>query len=281
MADSTDDIDMEIYFSGQKLYGNDFSQKQIDAWFADEAEGYYNLTKSLENEKYVYGYHALNKRHSFSKLPQKRFAHVLGVGSAYGAELLPILAQSDQISILEPSDGFKSTVLNGVPVNYVKPVASGDMPFDANSLDLITCFGVLHHIPNVSKIVKEFYRVLKPGGYALVREPVISMGDWRKPRTGLTKRERGIPLPVFRDFVEQAGFKVVRERNCMFSLTSRLRYIISGPVFNNEAVVALDALLSMLPIWPKVYHARKAWQKLRPTAIYYVLQKPIPDVPNA
>lgn len=278
MTDTVDDAGMAVYFSGSKLYGNDFSQDQIDAWFADEAEGYFNLTQATgEEAKYAYGYHALNRRHGFSKLPQKRFAHVLGVGSAYGDELTPILAHSDRVSILEPSDGFKSTVLNGVPVSYVKPVASGDMPFDSDSLDLITCLGVLHHIPNVSKVVNEFYRVLTPGGYALVREPIISMGDWRKPRSGLTKRERGIPLAVLRGFVEQAGFKVVHERKCVFSLTSRLRHVIAGSVFNNEAVVALDAWLSTLPIWPKVYHARNAVEKLRPTAVYYVLQKPLHD----
>lgn len=279
MTGSSDDVEMEVYFSGQKLYGNDFSQDQIDAWFADEAEGYFNLSQSYKNHEY--DCHALNNWHGFSKLPQKRFDHVLGVGSANGEELTPILASSDRISILEPSEGFKCTVLNGVPVNYVKPVASGDMPFDSNSFDLITCFGVLHHIPNVSKIVNEFYRVLKPGGYALVREPVVSMGDWRKPRTGLTKRERGIPLPIIKNFVEQAGFKIIHERKCMFSLTSRLRYIVPGPTFNNEAIVALDGLLSLLPIWPKGYHARSVWQKLRPHAIFYVLQKPIPEARNA
>lgn len=276
MAADAGDVGMEVYFSGKKLYGNDFSQDQIDAWFADEADGYFNLTQSGDGD-YAYGYHALNKWHGYSALPKRRFDHVLGIGSAYGDELEPILGLSDRISILEPSDGFKSTVLNGVPVSYVKPVASGDMPFDSNSLDLITCLGVLHHIPNVSKIVDEFHRVLKPGGYALVREPIISMGDWRKPRTGLTKHERGIPLPVLRGFVKEAGFKVVREHKCMFSLASRLKHVVPGSVFDNASVVALDALLSALPIWPRVYHARNAMQKLRATSVYYVLKKPSLD----
>lgn len=275
VTDGADDIEMEIYFSGEKLYGNDFSQTQIDAWFADEAEGYFNLTTSGSGE-YAYGYHALNRRHGFSHLPKRRYSHVLGVGSAYGDELEPILKHSDRVSILEPSDGFKSAVLHGVPVSYVKPIASGSLPFDSNSFDLITCLGVLHHIPNVSKVIEEFYRVLKAGGYALVREPIISMGDWRKPRSGLTKRERGIPLMALRDFVKRAGFKVVRERKCMFSLSSRLRRVVGGSVFNNAAVVALDECLCALPVWPRVYHARNAAQKLRPTAVYYVLQKPLP-----
>lgn len=275
MTADASDAGMEAYFSGKKLYGNDFSQEQIDAWFADEADGYFNLTQSGDGDyAYGYGYHALNKWHGYSALPKRRFVHVLGIGSAYGDELGPILAQCDRVSILEPSDGFKSTVLNGVPVSYVKPVASGDMPFDSNSFDLVTCLGVLHHIPNVSKVVEELHRVLKPGGYALVREPIISMGDWRKPRMGLTRHERGIPLPLLRGFVKEAGFNVVRERKCMFSLTSKLKHVVSGSVFNQAFVVALDALLSALPIWPKAYHARSALHKLRPRAVYYVLKKP-------
>jgi SAM-dependent methyltransferase len=275
VAEATDS-EMDEYLSGAKLYGNDFSQDQIDAWFADEAEGYFNLTQA-GNGEYVYGYHALNRRHGYSGLPKRRFTHVLGIGSAYGDELAPIASSADRISILEPSEGFEGTVLNGVPVSYVKPVASGDIPFGTDSLDLVTCFGVLHHIPKVSKVLEELYRVLKPGGYALVREPIISMGDWRKPRRGLTKRERGIPLPILRDFVQQSGFRVLRERKCMFSLMSRLKHLVSGPVFDHAAVVALDALVSALPVWPDVYHARNAVQKLRPTAVFYVLQKPPTD----
>lgn len=82
MATDTGDVGMDSYFSGEKLYGNDFNQDQIHAWFADEAEGYFNLTQSSGDGKYAYGYHTLNRRHGFSQLPQKRFAHVLGVGSA-------------------------------------------------------------------------------------------------------------------------------------------------------------------------------------------------------
>lgn len=264
---------MDDYFSGRKLYGDDFSPEEIDAWFADEAEGYFALTKDSEDE-YSYGYHELNKRHGYSALPNRKFAHVLGIGSAYGEELRPILTRCERISILEPSDGFKNAALDGVPLKYFKPVASGEMPFAKCSVDLITCFGVLHHIPNVSRIVNEFFRVLKPGGYVLVREPIISMGDWRNPRVGLTKRERGIPLQIMGGFVRRLGFDVLRERKCMFSLTSRLRYIVSGPVYNNRFIVAFDAAVSSFPFWPKAYHAKNALQKLRPTSVYYVLRKP-------
>lgn len=63
------------------------------------------------------------------------------------------------------------------------------LDFESEQFDLITCLGALHRIPNVSMVVNELYRCLGKGGYLLLREPVVSMGDWSVPREGLTKRE--------------------------------------------------------------------------------------------
>lgn len=43
-----------------------------------------------------------------------------------------------------------------------------ELSFKDNTFDLIFCFGVLHHIPNTSKAIKEIHRVLKPGGKAII-----------------------------------------------------------------------------------------------------------------
>ena len=271
-AIDSENAEMKLFFSGERLYGDDFSQELIDEWFADEGDGYFNLTRS--SGVYAYGYHALNQHHGYSYLPKKRFGCVLGVGAAYGEELEPILQFSNQIFILEPSDGFGKTELKGVPISYRKPLATGDIEFDADTFDLITCFGVLHHIPNVSKVVKEFYRVLKPGGYVLLREPIHSMGDWRKFRRGLTKRERGIPIQLLREFIRTSGFRVIRENKCMFSLVSRLQRFVQGSVWNNQSIVKFDLWLSKLAFWPDDYHARNTLQKIRPTSVFYVLEKP-------
>lgn len=40
----------------------------------------------------------------------------------------------------------------------------------SNSIDLITCFHVLHHIDNIDDIINEFYRVLKPDGILIILE---------------------------------------------------------------------------------------------------------------
>lgn len=38
------------------------------------------------------------------------------------------------------------------------------LPFGNNSVDVVSCFAVLHHIPEYTHLIKEVQRVLKPGG---------------------------------------------------------------------------------------------------------------------
>lgn len=47
-----------------------------------------------------------------------------------------------------------------------------DMNFTDNSFDVIFCSHVLEHVPEDLKAMKEFYRVLKPGGWAILQVPL-------------------------------------------------------------------------------------------------------------
>jgi 2-polyprenyl-3-methyl-5-hydroxy-6-metoxy-1,4-benzoquinol methylase len=195
---------------------------------------------------------------------------VLGFGAADGREVEAILARAKQVTILEPSDGFSNERFT-----YVKPQPSGIMPFADNSFDLITCLGVLHHIPNVSTILSEFARVLRPGGLCLAREPIISMGDWRVARKGLTRHERGIPMGWFKAACGRNKLEIVSEAKCMFSIISLAQKHVRWSLYDSPFVVVMDALLCGLPIWPKAYHPRSSLHKFRPQSCFFVLRKPI------
>jgi predicted SAM-dependent methyltransferase len=45
-------------------------------------------------------------------------------------------------------------------------------PFRARSFDAVICNHVLEHIPNDSAAMQEIYRILKPGGWALLQVPL-------------------------------------------------------------------------------------------------------------
>ena len=264
---------MEPFFSGARLYGEELSLAEIEQWYAEEGEGYANLGAGFK-DRYQYVYHELNRLHGFKGMNYKEPVNVLGFGSAYGEELQPILNHAQHITIIDPSDAFVCDHIGIVPCQYVKPEASGKLSFSDNQFDIVTAFGVLHHVPNVSSVISEVSRVMKPGATMLLREPVVSMGDWRFPRVGLTKHERGIPLALLRNMVEDAGLVVQRETLCMFPPLSGLVRHMTPAVYNSVFWTRIDALLSELFRWNLTYHANSPWKKFRPTSVFLVLKKP-------
>jgi len=264
---------MSTYLAGERLYGEDLSPAEMENWYAEEAEGYASLG-AADRTSYSYSYHELNIRHGFRYLPNRVFNHVLGLGAAWAEELLPIVDRVRQITVLEPSSAFLRNELRGVPVHYVRPGQLGAFPFDDCTFDLATCFGVLHHIPNVSFVAGELARCLKPGGFLLLREPIISMGDWRGARRGLTVRERGIPLPLLREILAAVGLLVVRERLTGFTPLLRVLSRFGIAIYKHKSLTIVDEAVCGMLRYRLRYHATNVFQKIRPSAVYMVVGKP-------
>jgi len=236
--------DLSIYFSGMKIYGGNLSIEEIEEWFKDEQYGYAYLG-SKDKTKYRYKYHELNRYHGYKHLKDIRIKNALAFGGAYGDEVIPIIGQIENLTILEPSEAFSGTEeIQETPCNYVKPGTNGDIPFADNTFDLITTLGVLHHIPNVTHVMKELYRCLDKGGIMLVREPIVSMGDWTKPRPGLTKRERGIPIKIFHEIISKTGFEVKYESLCVFRAIPKLLNNFGISAYNSRIATKVDQILS-------------------------------------
>ncbi len=256
---------------GEKLWGDDLDAAGIEAWHRDEKEGFSELVTRPGRRRPTYVYHALNERHGFRHLPDGSLGRVLGLGSAWGDEFAPIAQRVESLTIVDPSDAWGRDAVHGIPTRWVKPVPSGALPFESGSFDLVTCFGALHHIPNVSAVVGELGRCLREGGHLVVREPIVSMGDWREPRPGLTRRERGIPLAIFRSIWESAGLAPVYQALCAFPLTPRLVRVFGRHPYLDPRAVALDAWLSRRFAWNLRYHRRTRAEKLCPTSLAAVL----------
>lgn len=266
---------MKEYFSGKELYGDDFSYEQIVKWYEEEAEGYADLG-SKDKTTYAYGYHAMNRIHGFNKVKAEMFENVLGFGSAWGYEFEPIIQKINNLTIIEPSDNLVNNKVGNIRPKYVKPSIKGDLPFENNCFDLITCFGALHHVPNVSFVVKELLRVLKPNGYLLLREPIVSMGDWQKPRRGLTKNERGIPVHIFEKAMSKSSVDVVSKQYC-FTATYAMQLIFGRffkrPLYAYQWYVILDKIMARMLRKNMRYHATRKINKIAPASVFYVIRK--------
>ena len=97
-----------------------------------------------------------------------------------------------------------------------------DLPFEDNQYDVILCNHVLEHIPDDTKAMQELYRVLKPGGMAILQIPQdLSRATTFADDTITDQKERAKIFGQYdhvriygRDYfnkLRSIGFKVIEE----------------------------------------------------------------------
>src|SRR5437867_4322044 len=115
-------------------------------------------------------------------------------------------------------------------------IREGRLPFSENSFDLVTCFGVLDYLPDFDPMLREIYRVLQPGGYALIslpnlagwqnrlflllgyqlrdvevsRERVVGVHRWYASDSHPVGHIHTVTVGAFRELMEHHGFHTVR-----------------------------------------------------------------------
>jgi SAM-dependent methyltransferase len=255
---------------GEELYGDNLSRAQVEYWFAENARGYSEVSgDSLRPEHY--GYYELNRRSLLRHLPAgRRFRHALGLGSGYGAEFRPLADRIDRLTIVESGDGYGVDPALRMPTEVLRAEPRGDLPVEHGAVDLVTCFGVLALIPNVSHVISEFARVLEPGGFLLLREPATSLGGgWGRPSPGRLQgipHARGIPRSFLLRKLPAHGFSV--ERESLHGFPVILKTWQHGLVPHNSPILTSLDLAICRVLAPRLrYHAENSWQKVRPTGI--------------
>jgi ubiquinone/menaquinone biosynthesis C-methylase UbiE len=94
-----------------------------------------------------------------------------------------------------------------------------DILFGESLFDVILCSHVLEHIEDDQKAIREFHRVLKPGGWAILQVPVASkLEETLEDAKVKTPEERELAFGLkehvriygldYKDRLENAGFTV-------------------------------------------------------------------------
>ncbi len=93
----------------------------------------------------------------------------------------------------------------------LKDVKQGEaekLPYDDSSFDLVTGLDVVEHLDDDLGGLREMYRVLKPGGSALLFVPAFNF-LWGV-QDNISHHRRRYRLPSLQDVIRRAGFKVER-----------------------------------------------------------------------
>jgi ubiquinone/menaquinone biosynthesis C-methylase UbiE len=102
-----------------------------------------------------------------------RNKQVLEIGLGQGADSMQLINRGaiyhgidlTEESVRRVKERF---ALFNKPYQQVQVANAEQIPYADNSFDIVYSHGVIHHSPNIEKIVAEIHRVLKPGGQAVI-----------------------------------------------------------------------------------------------------------------
>ena len=179
-----------------------------------------------------------------------RRARILDVGCGTGANLLMLSQYGDAEGVDVSEDALAFCRERGL--DQVRQGAGEELPYDDNTFDLVTAFDVVEHMDDDLAGLREMFRVLRPGGHALIFVPTF-MFLWGV-QDDVSNHRRRYRLPELRRVMEQAGFEI--ERSTYANITFFLPILlirklmrltgIKAETENNINVPAFNGVLGAL-----------------------------------
>jgi len=168
----------------------------------------------------------LHARHELQKIiKNKKNCEILEIGSSSGYLLQEIkdsfpesfLIGSDCIS--EPLEKI-SQKIPGIPLLQFDIV---NCPLPDNCVDVVVALNVLEHIEDDQTALKQFFRILKPGGYAIIEVPAHQeLYDFYDEQL---KHFRRYSIHNLCSLATQAKFTIVRASHLGFFMYPGFRYL--------------------------------------------------------
>lgn len=244
------------------------SQRQIEEWSQDEDNS--DLYKqSADDRRRFLDYKSRHlgwaqSEYYFRKLGIPIRGKVLeqGAGCFWLSSYLSSFKEVDEIIGVELSKdrilAFRDLALDLFPASNAKKIryVVGDMHqlhVPDGSIDIVTCDAVLHHADNLVAVLRECWRVLKPGGWFIaLREPTISTLRLTPPQFHSRYPEDGTAMYYYVDGWKSAflnaWFQNIKIQHFMEYGLVRGRPV---PWFARRALRALDPRIP-LRFYPKV-----------------------------
>lgn len=135
----------------------------------------YHKMFSVENDHFWYrGMRKIIEKLLDKYLIKRINNNILDAGCGTGANIFFLKKYGDVWGMDMSSEAIKFCKKRGLKNLTIGSIEK--LPYKSDFFDVVTCFEVLYHknVHSEPKALKEFYRVLKPGGILITREPAYN-----------------------------------------------------------------------------------------------------------
>jgi ubiquinone/menaquinone biosynthesis C-methylase UbiE len=161
---------------------------QRPAFYDDEG---FNYQSYWSNRNYEHKAEVLAIRRL---LKGRRFGAAADIGGGYGRLSVVLADFADKVTLVDSSSqqlALATDFLADHPDVEKRLMDAASLDFKDRSVDLVAMVRVMHHLPDPSAELAEVYRILRPGGVAIVE--VANMAHALNRVRHMVRRE---PLPV-------------------------------------------------------------------------------------
>jgi SAM-dependent methyltransferase len=162
-------------------------------------------------------------------------------------------------------------------VHFQKVDATGALPFAGDTFDALICIDSMNHLPDRLGVLREWRRVLRPGGRAVFTDPVVISG----PVTNDELARRGsiglfvfLPAGLNEALIEQAGLRLIREEDVTANAALVAERWHRARTAHRDALLQIEgeARFAGLQIFFQTVHDLTRERRL--SRLAYVVEKP-------
>lgn len=215
-------------------------------------------------------------------------SHVIEVASGSGGPAMYLAGKSGcRVTGVDVNPNGVATAIEGARrhssggrMKFEVADANSPLPFADNRFDALLCIDSMNHFPNRLETLREWHRVLKPGGRAVFTDPVVITG----PVTNAELADRSsIGLFVFmprflnEELIADAGFRLLHQQDVTENAAQISRRWGEARQRFREDLVRIEGRERFDGVQKFLAAVHRLTQQRRLSRIAYLVEKPFPS----